>query len=607
MGDFLIKLGTASRTDPTGEERLLSFSAKSRLASFTGEGISISLVRPDGFELWGPYQGEGREGPVWIGLAGRVALSASEWEGASNVAGAGGRACKALFSRFSRGGVSAVATVSGNYAILIHEARARRLHVVTDPLGAYLAYSAVHASGDIMLGSHPDVLAAMADQQHNLDEVSLGEFLRTGRVSHPFTYYRGVTALPFGQVITYELSPNQPPPRPVVGARSVAFSSRIDPHVSEAGLVEELAVRLGDSVRRRTLPILGPTGLGLSGGLDSRALLAAVAPDAQVQPFFLLDRDNAECQVARAIAKAAGLPLIEIQRDFEYYGKAAAEGVRISGGMGSMASNHYLGAWPELESLGVSNLVTGCYCDYLFKALAVNRTEHRFLRNEQLGAFRLPFYRPFYPLAGPLQKQVGERLRSTYGVAEGGPLTDDQWLSVETKRTFPLAREADLAQRSIPQRVMPWSPPLVDTPLLELHQQIPARMKLNATLFRKAMTRLCPATYLAVPDNNTGAPVNAGELHVTLSKYRTALKNRLTGWFQPGVASRGSWPNWAYYVKHSEVIAASWRAGAADTTDMLARLIGHDPLQKQPAEYGAADLEFFLRLWTLKLWLDQRR
>lgn len=607
MGDFLISFANDRTGHPPAPAvaAALHFSEDTTATVYEQDTLRIQLSRPDGFALWGPYAGATEAGPIWVGLAGRVSLSAAEWAAGQRLAGPGGDACKAIYARYQSGGLQALLSLSGNYAVFVHDVGGQRLHLLTDPAGMYLAYVADRGVLPLLVGSHPDVVASFAGAGRQLDRVSLAEFVRTGCLTYPHTYYENIRALPFGRILTFNL--RAPAQAPAVGAPAVALEPRINSKTSEWELAEELAAKLGDSVRRRTLPVLGTTGLGLSGGLDSRAILAAVDQPSRLVPFFLLDEENAECRVARAIADAADLPLHELRREFDYYGASAAQGVRISGGTGNIASNHYLSSWTRLKALGVTNLITGCYCDYLFKALAANRIEQRIRRRETLHTFALGFYRPLYPLNSPFNRQVDDRLHARFPEVEGSNLSDEQWLSVETRRTFPLAYESDLAQRVIPQRTMPWSAPMVDNALLELHQRIPSRFKLNAALFRKAMSLMCPRKFLAIPDNNTGAPVMASGLSLVLRKYHSALLNRLASRFRPGIASRGSWPNWAYYVAHSELVRATWQAPVSGTRDVLCAIMGADHLSKPPSAYTGHDLELFLRLWTLKIWLDQRQ
>ena len=175
------------------------------------------------------------------------------------------------------------------------------------------------------------------------------------------------------------------------------------------------------------MPLLGQSFVGLSGGLDSRAILAAAPERGHVRSFNLFDQKNLEYRTAKRLANSMSVELVPFQRDFDYYANTAEAGVRISGGVGSIASNHFLGVRDKLAALGAQNLLTGCYCDYLLKALALNTQEQQLSRQEQLSTFNFGFYRPFYWLNGSQQENFRQRFEQMFPEGNKSNLTEDDW------------------------------------------------------------------------------------------------------------------------------------------------------------------------------------
>lgn len=607
MSDFVLQIKTGPVT-PRGESEspgVFDFPNGAVVRRFDFPEFALTLARCDGFELWEPFLSKGEGGRnVWVALAGRVALSDQQWNAGGIIPGEGGPACKAIAQLYQAEGIDAIRRLSGNFIVFVFDEHTRSLMWVSDACGMYLSYHSISSRGGTVFASRPELVARIEGSARDFDLDSMGEFLKTGRVSFPNTYFQNVNAQEFGVVHSWCFQTRQYHP----GGAAPLFqtTASIDPSMTEQDLARDLAECLRDSVHRRTNPRLGVTGLGLSGGLDSRTLLSCVRDDARVITFFLMDSENAEYDLARRIARALDVELIPIQRPFDYYGESAESGVKLSGGMGNLASNHYLGILPNLRQIGIENLVTGCYCDYLFKGLALNRRESRFLRTEQITHFKQSYYRPLYTLSPKYERAAQNRLESLCAPPDSGSLSDNDWMMVEKKRTFPLAYECDLAQRVIPQRTFGWSPPLVDYGLLEVYQRIPARMKLNASIFRKAMAILCDDKVCRIPDNGTGAPVHASRAVVIFHKYRTALLNRIAGKFRPSIASRGSWPNWDYYVAHSKLVESSWKSRSPHAAEVIEEIAGDQVLRRSPAEFSGPKVEWFLRLWTLKLWLGQQ-
>jgi len=112
-------------------------------------------------------------------------------------------------------------------------------------------------------------------------------------------------------VTTIELTPG--------GARAAAprryFELSLQPGGGgEADLAAELAGALRNAVRRRTLPRLGRTAVALSGGLDSRTILACVENKDLTFAFSCYNQPNREFEVAQAIAGALEVPFKPWQR-----------------------------------------------------------------------------------------------------------------------------------------------------------------------------------------------------------------------------------------------------------------------------------------------------
>lgn len=574
-----------------------------RTAVFELSDGLIVVGRVDRWDLWGPYQSPDRG--LTVALGGRVALSAAEWQEGRSVPGDGGLACKAIAQLYRREGPSCLARLSGNFAVYIHDAASNEGLLATDRFGVFLAYAltGISSRSEPVIGGHPDVVARLAGVENDLDDTSLAEFIATGRLTYPFSYYRRIQALEFGR--TFRLRPQEGGMALTAGDTFVEWRPRLDPTTTEDDLAEELGKAFRDAVHRRSLAHLGKVGVGLSGGLDSRVMLASADGGAEVVAFSLLDKENEEWRIAKMLADAAGVVIHPIRRDYDYYGRNASDGVGIFGGTGCLMSNHYLGIRGTLNELGVENLITGCYCDYLFKGLAVNLREHPLTRRERVSPFRFEFYRPEYAVRAELKVRIDERRAARFPFQPGALLDESEWWEVERRRVFPLAYEADLAQRVLPQRALPWFVPIADNAILDVYLRLPSRWKLNSRLFRLMVTKVCPPALSAIPDNNTGAPVTAGRLSVMVHRYHSALMNRIRKKVKPGIATRGSWPNWEYYVQNSQIVDALWANGRPETIDLLGDILGANPFAAPKTEHKGGMTERFLRMLTLKLWHER--
>ena len=546
--------------------------------------------------LWAPFCAA--NGSI-VAVAGRPVFDECDWDARQTTQGTGGLAAGILYRDFQRLGVEGLEQVNGSCAVIVYDKPGRVIHLVTDRCGVFPVYEAPGPA----YCSHPDVLASAVDEAHCLDEASLAEFIVSGTVTPPFTYYTRIRAAEFGTVFSFDLSTRQPtgPSK----RRYFAFAYRGDSRTGEDELAAQLATALRRAVQRRTQTRLGRTAIALSGGLDSRVIAACSSNVQQSFAFCCYDQPNRELRIADAIAQSLSVPFAPFRREPDYYADHAEQGVRISGGMGSLANNHFLGVIPRLKDEGIENLLTGCYCDYLFKALPLNRHAHWLTGREQLAPFRHQFYFKHFEACGDLALLARDRWESRVPRQAQAQDTPSAVFDVEAARTFPLCYEGDNQQRLVPQRLMGWSPPFVDRDVIDLYCRLPYQYKLNRSIFRRVVGRL-PAEVSSIPDANTGAAANASQLSEWVRR-RALRVRRAAGRAYRSSANQESWPNWKAYVLASPGLDRLWKRRNDDALALFHRVLGPSRIPNDLRDFKRREPFLFVGMLTLKLWLDQRK
>ncbi len=597
MGNFLLDFRPPAERRVSEAARFLQFFPDMKVEIREEESWSAVTTSADDPELWGSFTSPDRS--IWVALCGRVVLSATEWKGAKQIEGPGGLASKALYQKYLQEGTRGLETMGGHFVILLHDRTRKKVSLVSDRWGLV---SIFQSKRQPVFASHPDALADAAGAADDLDLTSLAEFVLHGKVSAPFTYYQSIETLPSGSAVTISIEPGEAP-RP---AARQYFQPAFHP-VSPDG-VEQLADELADAFRgavsERTLPMLGRSAVALSGGLDSRTILSAAEKKSELLTFCCFDQENKEFQIARSIAAEAGVEFLPVKRSADYYAETAEQGVKISAGMGCIASNHFLGVRELLRREGVRNLLTGCYCDYLFKGLALNKQVSSWTGNERLGGFSHSYYADHFSSATPLAQTATQRAEMLFPPARQTDLSEAGRSWVEQRRIFPLAYEADNAQRTIPLRTMGWSVPIADNRLLDVYCKIPAALKLNRTLFISAAEKVCGPRVSAIPDANTGGQMAASFVKEAILHHVNNGRKVLRR-LKRAVNNDGSWPEWRRYLHASPGIRSLWNRPNAKATGVFRQILG-DRFKAGLEEYQGKDVYLFLQLFTLKLWFDQR-
>ena len=555
------------------------------------------VSRADDWDNWGPYQSLDRS--VQIILVGRTAMDAAEWDSASHVEGEGGLASKAIYKRYIDGGIAALSALNGQFVVLVDDVRKRQLFIVTDRCGMAPCFMHISLHG-MLFGSHPDILAKIGGIESDLDETSLTEFLVTGKVSFPHSYYKKIQALDFGSIHTIDYGMD---PRRIQSCKHFQFNFKIDNNLTENDIAEELAEAFRKSMAKRTLSRLGKTAISLSGGLDSRALLCAAPHRESISAFCFFDSKNDEFSIAEKIAAVVGVPLFPFRREFDHYGRNARRGTWISSGMGDFGNNHYMGFIEQFRELGFQNIIAGFYCDYFFKGLLFNKKKDKLFRTERLASFDYQTYMPFFWFNTSLARNVKMRLEQLFPSDLRNDTSDENYLRLEERRLFPLCYEPDNQETLIPQRTLGWYLPILDNEVIDVYLKIPPRFKINVSMYNKMVQIVCGKKVSAITNINTNAPLPASQLEIAIRRNWQSIRRRLSK--KNSIATDESWQNWRYYLLNSSVIKELWRPQTSFAKEMLSTITGADPFLKTVDDYiHEKKLKLFLRLMTLKLWLD---
>jgi asparagine synthase (glutamine-hydrolysing) len=209
-------------------------------------------------------------------------------------------------------GDECVHRLRGMFAFAIWDQPARRLLLMRDRLGIKPLYWC-RAGGMLLFGSEIKAILASELIDASANMAVLPEVLSTRYTAGPETMFRGVYKLLPGHFLTFSdgtVKIRQYWDVPV--GRSAQSTG------DAADVVAQFRARLEESVRLRLMADV-PLGMFLSGGIDSSAIAAMMAPmiDRPLQTFSVAFKERAfnELEYAREVARAIGAAAHEIVID----------------------------------------------------------------------------------------------------------------------------------------------------------------------------------------------------------------------------------------------------------------------------------------------------
>ena len=166
----------------------------------------------------------------------------------------------------------------------------------------------------IAAGSHVPSLAVVSGVRTSFDLTSIAELLVFSAITYPFTSHERIVELPPGSANSFAPSPSG-----IQHSSTVLWQpeERDDPF-APTDLSEELEAAMRVAAREITAGV-SSVALTLSGGRDSRAVLAALPADKRNGAITYVSRWNREAEVARRVAESAGLPHHSAMRAPDFY------------------------------------------------------------------------------------------------------------------------------------------------------------------------------------------------------------------------------------------------------------------------------------------------
>jgi len=418
---------------------------------------------------------------------------------------------------YRRGGCSgdwgALAGIDGTYSAVIYDAPRRSVHLVIDRLGMRFLHWTL-AEGRFSWSSSSSAFLALPGFRPSISARHVEQYLALGTLLLDATWLDGVELVTPGTVLSWDLHAK------TLSRYRYWWWDHLRPaasKVDENAAAEELARRFRLAVARRCRP--GErVGVSLSGGLDSRAIVAA-APEGD-QPLVTLtfgQPDSLDMRIARRVAAVRGADAHFVEISAANWLAPRLDACWWSEGNVSILDLHGVEARDEyrramdinLDGYGGDNIVRG---DFLQGRETLDRFDAAYLaRVRHCDISLLDGLEAFAPLG-----------RSEYWGLEassrrwiGGPLLADL--------TFMESRK-----------------PFVANDVVEFVYSLPDRYRYRGRLYKAMLLGAFPEYFRCIPWANIGIPIGrprgAGRLH----KVKAKLEERITGGVStPGVAGRG--------------------------------------------------------------------
>jgi asparagine synthase (glutamine-hydrolysing) len=408
----------------------------------------------------------------------------------------------------------------GVFTLAIWDAQAQKLLVANDRFGLWPVYYAQH-DGRLLFA--PEVKGILADSSipHVVDDTAVAHFFHFGHLLGDETFFTHIELLPPASVLVW-----QEGKATVKQYWDLELTDRYLDQ-PEADLVERLVVLTHQAVERRLCDSGDHTiGLLLSGGLDTRTLVAAIDRTRFSYPTFVFGTPHGEdVLAAQQIADLIGNPHYFVELKPDFLRQYAAQGVWLTDGM--MLSNVFnvLSPLPQVRSV-VKLIFTGDCGEWILgggtpvekeltdvsgeRAMQL-RYDHYYDKNlipeeEHSAFFSTSYYRR-------IQGKSVESFREHYKKAQvPGSINKAVYFALRHEALRTSGYGIALLRSQLLPRI-----PFYDNDLLDLALQIPPELRRNRHIQIQLIKRLA-SDLVRVPWQYSGLPADAALYQVRIRR-----------------------------------------------------------------------------------------
>lgn len=469
--------------------------------------------------------------------------------------------CLSLFEKLKD---EAFKQLNGSFSLAIYDFGKQEFWLVTDRFCSRPIFYSVTADGSIYFGSKLASVLASPKVSRELNESSVFELLSLQMILGSKTIYKHIHVIPPATVLHF-----------TDGQLSLRkyWQLRYRPiERSEKFYITTLAQTLKRAVKLRT-ETNSRYGLLLSGGSDSRTVLAATTKDTQA--FTVRETENREVRLARQVARTKGCKHIIIQRPADHYIRIIDKAVELSDCLNASVHAHFINLFDQIRKES-DIILHGFYLDnfrgytYPFRCLKIlgmkihtkfhvdsylyGLPDDKFLQaflddgrfvNQLLMHSPERVFTPVY--AARFSEQIRQSIKEVVKDArERGATPSDVWDHILCWHSPSEVRS--YLHLSHIRAFMPERTIMFDNALFDLYLKLPIRFKKNRKMYWSAMKKLNKQMAL-IPNARTRFSPQPPFLIESILRWLVIVKGILIPNRQK--SSESSFPNHAELLRHT--------------------------------------------------------
>lgn len=388
---------------------------------------------------------------------------------------------EAVYERMIGGEMRWDEDLSGPFAVLLIDKKARRITCVTDMMSFIPVFSYSHDSA-LMLSTHLGALAEISGQDKHIDQVSAADFILNNIVTFPYTVYKQVFQMMAGSIFSYSMQRGTVTEDEI---RSYWVPAENNPY----RILRSAALYLRKGIQGyidRIIDNQDTVAQFITGGEDSRLIAGILPPASKRDGYIFLDDMNREGRRAQKAAAAYDLNFYPQQRGKNHYIDIFEEASDLIGCGFQYFHAHTLHFHSSLGLNSYKGVFGGYVSDILMKA-HFSRKFYYVWRLSWVPDIFMKGESRTEPIKSDLFSsdillKIDERRHQHFELVKSiRPVTAHEWFEL-----WPITMHLGISNFYNNRRLFRTYEPFMSKESVKISAAVPTRWKLNRRLFRTA-------------------------------------------------------------------------------------------------------------------------
>jgi asparagine synthase (glutamine-hydrolysing) len=443
--------------------------------------------------------------------------------------------------------------IDGIFSAVVFDSERQCLHLITDRYGLRHLYWTRRRNG-VAWASEVKAFLALPEFKPRIDRGSVGEFFSFGYLLGNRTWLEDVALLPPGSTFGFDLRKDEIQIRNYWSWSNITL---LPGKTDTREMIEELG-RLFNAAIKRQCESPEPVGVSLSGGLDSRAILAAAPDHESGRPIHAVTMGSRRCddvRIAAQVARVKGIRHHVVELTAANWLSGRIPGVWYTDGQSNLLHMHALVSVEEQRAHSRINL-------------------NGFLGDAVLG---------------------------------GSYLHDPRWSVTEKadNRGRRFINEGTRLTNNFLQNRLPF----FSNALMEYTCSIPEELRDRSKIYNRMLLSQFPVFFRRIPWQRTGVPITWPRQLADTARRLSRLQRRMGRIMErirPGVEDTYEYTNYAAWIRQQPARALFERM-IVNPCALYPEFIPREEIQLCWREHmgGLDRSEKICRTITFELWLQQ--